>query len=82
MMIGHIYIVGDNEDSQKESPPSKLAMTETKTCKFCKEEIDAEAMRCPHCGGDFRWWMERHRFGGSLLFIFLILLGLYIMLHL
>ena len=28
-----------------------MAKKTTKTCKHCREEIDAKAKRCPHCGG-------------------------------
>jgi len=33
---------------------------QTKTCKYCKEEIDKKAKNCPHCGKDVRGWINRH----------------------
>lgn len=27
----------------------------TRTCDYCRSEIAAEATRCPHCAGEFRY---------------------------
>lgn len=48
-----------------------------KRCKFCQQDIDAKASRCPHCTGDLRSWFGKHLLFTSLilLFIFFYIVG-------
>ncbi len=43
-----------------------------KTCKYCKEQINKTAKRCPKCQGDLRSWIAKH----PILTILLVVFGL------
>jgi RNA polymerase subunit RPABC4/transcription elongation factor Spt4 len=38
-------------------------MMATKTCKFCRSEVDAEAYKCSHCGE----WLRAKKKSGAIL---------------
>ena len=35
-----------------ETPPNQPPASQTKPCPFCRVQVDAAAIRCPHCRGD------------------------------
>lgn len=48
-------------------------MNENSKCKFCKKEVDVDAIKCQHCHSDLRIWRERHPIIFALLIIIFIL---------
>ena len=49
---------------------------QTKTCKYCQEEINKKAKCCPRCGKDLRYWSNRHPvLSVIIIFIVLMILG-------
>lgn len=44
----------------------------TKPCPFCKEQVSANAIKCPHCQSELRSWWRRHPLATALLLIFVV----------
>jgi hypothetical protein len=47
-------------------------MNTTKPCPYCKEQVSANAIKCPHCQSELRSWFRRHPIVTGLLLIFVV----------
>ena len=47
-------------------------MNTTKPCPYCKEQVSANAIKCPHCQSELRSWFRRHPLMTALLLIFVV----------
>lgn len=45
--------------------------TNLNTCSYCKKEVGAGAIKCPHCQSDLRNWFRRHWIISTFLVLFL-----------
>lgn len=44
----------------------------TKKCPKCMKEVDAKALKCPHCQSDLRSWIRQHPIGVLILVLIFV----------
>ena len=47
-------------------------MNTTKPCPYCKEQVSASAIKCPHCQSELRSWFRRHPIVSAFLLLFVV----------